>query len=521
MAIVQPIQYLTPDTSDPLAQGIQAGAMAAQARAMQQQATAKAAEIAQKREEMRAFRIEQGRFMGLAKPTAADILRLTAVTPEYMQKTMGDLLGAIPKEQRAAYMRSMGEVVSAIEADKVPVAVRLLRERGLANPDEAESARRLANMIQADPANAMKIIGPVIASDESGRDMLKSIEESNAARRTAAEFPVLMAQRAAELAKAGSDAEKAAVDAKYAERLTQAQIAQMNRAGQPVNFKILKPEDMKSRFGITVPENTVYKENTNTGEISAIGGAGVTVKMPPNIGNIPPDYRMVYDEAGNPARLEVIPGSKTARQLESEAKTELARQEGRAISGIIVVDDATRLRDLVKNQSVLNPVTGISGRAAERVLGSNRMAAQAMLDSMKANIGFDRLAAMRAESPSGGALGAITERELAFLQSVLGSLSLDMPDDVLIENIDRILNIYKIAAAYPPEIAAKYGFAKITQSEDKAGAPAPTPAPTPAPSPTPTAPPPGAVVRVPSPAPAPTAAPSIPPMPQGAVRRVQ
>jgi hypothetical protein len=519
MAIVQPIQYLTPDTSDPLAQGIQAGAMAAQARAMQQQAAAKAAEIAQKREEMRTFRTEQGRFMGLAKPTTADILRLAAVTPEHMQKTMGDLLGAIPKEQRAAYMRSMGEVVSAIEADKVPVAVRLLRERGLANPDEAESARRLASMIEDDPANAMKIIGPVIGSDESGRAMLKSIEESNAARRTAAEFPTLMAKRAAELAKAGSDAEKAAVDAKYAERLVQAQIAQMNRAGQPVNFKILKPEDMKSRFGITVPENTVYKENTNTGEISAIGGAGVTVKMPPNIGNIPPDYRMIYDEAGNPTRLEVIPGSKTARQLESEAKTELARQEGRAISGIIVVDDATRLRDLVKNQTVFNPVTGISGRASEKVLGSNRMAAQAMLDSVKANVGFDRLAAMRAESPTGGALGNITERELAFLQSVLGSLNLDMPDNVLIENIDRILKIYEKAAAYPPEIAAKYGFAKITQSEDKAAAPSPAPAPTPAP--TPTAPPPGAVVRIPSPAPAPTAIPSIPPMPQGAVRRVQ
>jgi hypothetical protein len=517
MAIVQPIQYLTPDTSDPLAQGIQAGAMMAQARAMQQQASAKAAEMAQKREEMRTFRTEQGRFMGLAKPTTADILRLAAVTPEHLQKTIGGLLSEIPKEQRAAYTRSMGEVVSAIEANNIPVATRILRERALANPDEAESVNRIAQMIESDPNSAMKIIGPVLAADESGRAMLKSIEEGNAARRTAAEFPALMAKRGVELAKAKSEAEKSAIDAKYAEQFMQAQIAQMNRSGQPVNFKILKPEDMKSRFGVTVPDNTVYKENTVTGEISAIGGAGVTVKMPPNIGNIPPDYRMVYDDAGNPARLEVIPGSKTARQLEAESRTELARQEGRAISGIIVVDEATRLRDVIKNQTTFNPVTGISGRAAEKVLGSNRMAAQGFLEAIKANVGFDRLAAMRAESPTGGALGAITERELAFLQSVLGSLNLDMPDNVLLENIDRILKIYEKAAAYPPAVAAKYGFARISKPDGEAKPSAPAPAPA--------APPPGAVVRVPAAPPAappapPPAAPSIPPMPQGAVRRI-
>jgi hypothetical protein len=36
------------------------------------------------------------------------------------------------------------------------------------------------------------------------------------------------------------------------------------------------------------------------------------------------------------------------------------------------------------------------------------------LDTVKALIGFDALARMRAASPTGGALGAITERELAF-----------------------------------------------------------------------------------------------------------
>lgn len=517
MAIVQPFQYITEDTTSPLLQGAQLGAAMAQSRAAQQQAAAKVAELRDRQEKELAFRNEQSRFMALPKPTTTDILRLATLMPENVQKNIGGLLSEIPKEQRNAYMRSMSEVVSAIEADRVPVALDILRKRGEANPDEAESVNRLAAMIQNDPTNAMKIVAPVIAADESGRAMLKSVADAAEARRTAADFPRLMAQRAAELAKAGSDAEKAAIDAKYAERLAQANIKKLEAEGTPTNFSVLTPADMKSRFGIDVPANTVFKRNDKTGEISAIGGAGVTVKMPPNIGNIPPDYRMIYDDAGNPNRLEVIPGSKTARELEKEARVATTRETQAGLSGMIIVDELTRLERLVKNESVFNPVTGISGRAAEKVLGSARTAAQGNLDTIKANIGFDRLAQMRAESPTGGALGNITERELAFLQSVLGSISLDQDNKVLLENIGRIKKIYEKAAAYPN--AEKFGFARISQPEQEA----PTPAPTAGVSPTtqpPTTPPPGAVVPVVPVTPVVPAG-GIPPMPAGAVRRIQ
>ena len=47
---------------------------------------------------------------------------------------------------------------------------------------------------------------------------------------------------------------------------------------------------------------------------------------------------------------------------------------------------------------------------------------KARLETVRANIGFDKLNEMRQTSPTGGALGQVTERELAFLQSVRGSL---------------------------------------------------------------------------------------------------
>lgn len=48
---------------------------------------------------------------------------------------------------------------------------------------------------------------------------------------------------------------------------------------------------------------------------------------------------------------------------------------------------------------------------------------EADLNTLKANIAFGELSAMRAASKTGGALGAVSERELALLESTLGALS--------------------------------------------------------------------------------------------------
>ena len=56
------------------------------------------------------------------------------------------------------------------------------------------------------------------------------------------------------------------------------------------------------------------------------------------------------------------------------------------------------------------------------VPGTDAKAVDAILTTIKANIGFAELNDMRKASPTGGALGQVSERELMFLQSVIGSL---------------------------------------------------------------------------------------------------
>ena len=55
-----------------------------------------------------------------------------------------------------------------------------------------------------------------------------------------------------------------------------------------------------------------------------------------------------------------------------------------------------------------------------------------------ANISFEYLNAMRQSSPTGGALGNVTERELKFLQSVAGSLDQAQSAEQLLENLQRL-----------------------------------------------------------------------------------
>jgi hypothetical protein len=220
-------------------------------------------------------------------------------------------------------------------------------------------------------------------------------------------------------------------------------------------FEIINPAGVKA---LGLPAGT-YQKDVNTGKITAVGGGGVTVNLPPQIGSIPPDYRMTYD-GNKPVAMEVIPGSKTARELEAAAGKGAMMAESMIRSSSIVQEDVKALRNAIKKQKIVDPVTGVTGEIASGVAGSARKSAEGLVRTIQANIGFDRLNQMRAESPTGGALGNITEQELRFLQSVLGSIDLNQKDADIIRNLDRLEKIYagiiKKAAAYPN--ASKFGF---------------------------------------------------------------
>ncbi|PCI52566.1 MAG: hypothetical protein COB36_14835 [Alphaproteobacteria bacterium] len=75
------------------------------------------------------------------------------------------------------------------------------------------------------------------------------------------------------------------------------------------------------------------------------------------------------------------------------------------------------------------------------------------IQSVKARIGFGELQEMRDNSPTGGALGQVTEKEIAFLQALKGSIDRAQSEGQLDANLGRMLqaveqSFERIEAAY-------------------------------------------------------------------------
>lgn len=82
--------------------------------------------------------------------------------------------------------------------------------------------------------------------------------------------------------------------------------------------------------------------------------------------------------------------------------------------------------------------TGISGKAQSKIWGTNEYNYEKLLDTINAAIAFGELTDMRAASPTGGALGQVSERELALLSSVKGSLDIGQDKEIIKQNLNRI-----------------------------------------------------------------------------------
>lgn len=84
--------------------------------------------------------------------------------------------------------------------------------------------------------------------------------------------------------------------------------------------------------------------------------------------------------------------------------------------------------------------TGWVGARLRGVEGSPAYDLDRTIDTIKANLGFEALSQMRAESPTGGALGNVTEIELRMLQSVIDSLDSAQSAPQLEEALNGVRN---------------------------------------------------------------------------------
>jgi hypothetical protein len=84
----------------------------------------------------------------------------------------------------------------------------------------------------------------------------------------------------------------------------------------------------------------------------------------------------------------------------------------------------------------------IPGQFAEAALLQPERNLRARIDQLKADVAFERLQQMREESPTGGALGNVSNVELNLLQSTLGSLDTIQDPEQLREALENVQKHY-------------------------------------------------------------------------------
>jgi hypothetical protein len=184
---------------------------------------------------------------------------------------------------------------------------------------------------------------------------------------------------------------------------------------------------------------TINKGLTPSQQASAVGGGAVgdTTLSP-----AAQSWAQLIREGG--AKISNVPATmrnEVARALASSDPV-LSKANQNALQ------EADAALTAISNTKEIMKGIGSGGTAIQRGLfgmlpGTEARSVNNNLDTVKALIGFDALARMRAASPTGGALGAITERELAFLQSVQGSLDPLQKTGELNKTLNRIENSFK------------------------------------------------------------------------------
>jgi len=106
----------------------------------------------------------------------------------------------------------------------------------------------------------------------------------------------------------------------------------------------------------------------------------------------------------------------------------------------IVTQDIDRAIKTIDTSNL--PTTGATGSGLSYLGGTAAHDVSKLLDTVKSNAGFQELSKMRQASPTGAALGSVTERELALLQATIGNLEQSQSADQLKDNLRRAKNTY-------------------------------------------------------------------------------
>lgn len=212
------------------------------------------------------------------------------------------------------------------------------------------------------------------------------------------------------------------------------QAAALSKRKELAEIKKLESEGVKP---VTLGEGEIL--------VDPVSGETIAKGIPKEL-DAPTGYRFLEDGS-----LEPIPGSKQAQEVEEgrlrqENALKSARTKAKIVSGKVKdIKNKLGKADLSGiNIPFLKNIgeTGFLGGIMRGVGGTKAKDIGSAVETIKANLAFDQLQEMRAASPTGGALGQVSERELGLLESAVANLDQSQSYDEFVKNLNAVETHY-------------------------------------------------------------------------------
>lgn len=151
-------------------------------------------------------------------------------------------------------------------------------------------------------------------------------------------------------------------------------------------------------------------------------------------------------------RVTELPGGGRVTTITPVDPREQQRIDAQRRTASVVVEDVNRAMDLANR--IPTWTTGPIGAVLQSVPGTGAHDLSGLLNTIKSNIGFDKLQSMREASPTGGALGQVSDFENRQLQATFGELMQSQSADQFRHNLMRVKRLF-LEIVHGPEAAAR------------------------------------------------------------------
>lgn len=385
--MVQPINYMQ-DVQTPFqaaAQGLNfgAGIQKMQAQQQEQQLKIQAEQAAQEQQQAMRDRIQS--VMSNPNPTAKDYAQLSMLMPKDQAESTRKAWDMLSADRQQAQLGRAGQVLAAFNSGANDIAQDLLKNeatalRNAGDEAGAKAAEVYAQIAQINPAMARTNIGLLLAQIPGGDKVIEGITKLGTERRAEEKAP-------AELSKAQSDAQKAAVAAKFAE-----------------SDAVL--EQQKKGWDITKLQEDI-KINKMNAQIAAANAAtnreGNSLKRQ----ELGLKLQEMKDKRDTLVREKVADATEQANEIDSSR---------------------TLIKTLLDDEDSLRAATGGLGIRGS-IPGTKARAAVGQLDQLSNQIAASKLSLLK---------GATSDKDIAFLKSINANLDRYQDEDLLIKEIKRI-----------------------------------------------------------------------------------